>query len=102
MKEEEDEHVVRIGESEWRMWKWIGLRGAGFEIKGIEKLAARESAAQADLLLDSEDEAEYAWEQALVALQNESDHAAFDKRAALEIALKSLKEGLATENINVD
>src|SRR6185295_8772044 len=93
MKEEEDEHVVRIGESEWRMWKWIGLRGAGFEIKGIEKLAARESAAQADVLLDAELLCEQLWHQAIVSISNEIADADAEIRPSLIKALRTVKKG---------
>jgi hypothetical protein len=52
----------------WALWKWVGLRGAGFAAQGVLALASTESAQAADELLRAEAGAEQLWESALDAV----------------------------------
>ncbi len=64
------EHLVGLPgwETEWALWRWAGLRGAGFAAAGVLGLAAEGGARAADELLEAEAEAELAWERALDAV----------------------------------
>ena len=46
-------HLVKLDET-WALWRWVALRGAGFPIARILKLAAPRTAAAADAILESE------------------------------------------------
>lgn len=48
-------HLFRFPKGEWGIWRWFGLRGAGFPAGEVYRLAASESAAAADLVLAAED-----------------------------------------------
>jgi Lantibiotic dehydratase, C terminus./Lantibiotic dehydratase, N terminus. len=46
-------HLIRLDET-WALWRWVGLRGAGFPIAQLSKLAAPETAKAADAILEAE------------------------------------------------
>src|SRR5689334_402846 len=55
--ERSDQHLILIPKSDWALWRWIGLRGAGFPVGHVLNLAAPESAALADRLIQAADQA---------------------------------------------
>ena len=88
------EHLVRLpGTEQWALWKWVGLRGAGFAADGVLALASRESAGAADELLTAEAEAEHAWECAVDAVRSELETATGLRRELLVKALRQLNKG---------
>src|SRR5262249_16121465 len=58
-------HLIELSDREWALWRWIGLRGAGFPAAEVLRLAAPECAAKTDILNWAEDEAELARRHAL-------------------------------------
>ena len=42
-RQSDDAHLARLGESEWGMWRWVGLRAAGFSVEGVRRLGAEEA-----------------------------------------------------------
>lgn len=48
-------HLAPLPDDEWALWRWVGLRGAGFPVDRVLRLAAPESAAAADQVIDAED-----------------------------------------------
>ena len=62
------EHLVALPGSEWNVWRWTCLRGAGFPASLVQRLAATEAAAAADALLDARAAAERARDAAVEAL----------------------------------
>ena len=85
-------HLVKLPGTHWALWRWIGLRGAGFPANEVLKLAAPECADAADALLEAEAESEDARTLAVEGVKQEVLQAAGDERAALEKALRRLKK----------
>ena len=52
------DHLIDLPGGEWALWRWMGLRSAGFPANNVLKLAAPEAAALADTLYQAEDEIE--------------------------------------------
>ncbi|HVG21072.1 MAG TPA: lantibiotic dehydratase [Blastocatellia bacterium] len=93
-------HLVPLGKYEWGVWRWVGLRGAGFPADQVFKLSAPECARAADLLLDCEEELRGAKAEALKTLNEGLDalRAAdewenLERRAPLLKAARQLKGG---------
>src|SRR2546423_151820 len=86
-------HLVRLGATDWALWRWVGLRGAGFAAAEVERLSAPECATAADELIEAEAEFELAREDAVEALRQELDRAQADDRAVLEKALRRVRKG---------
>jgi hypothetical protein len=87
------EHLVSLPGGDWMLWRWIGLRGAGFPVEGVLQLASPQCAIRADELSYAEDEAESAWEQAIEALRMEMEAAEHERWVRLSKILKQLKNG---------
>jgi hypothetical protein len=91
------EHLVALSGEQWALWRCVGLRGAGFPVIGVLKLAASECARIADDLIRAEEQAEQSWKVALDALSREMDEAEPGKLGSLERAMKQLKKGQPTQ-----
>jgi hypothetical protein len=52
------DHLVRLPRSSWALWRWVGLRGAGFPAAQVLRLAAPACAALADQLIRAEGNAQ--------------------------------------------
>jgi hypothetical protein len=70
------DHLVAIRGGQWVLWKWAGLRGAGFPGHLVAQLAAPECAAAADELLRREDEIEESRRRTRGKARSEPEHAA--------------------------
>ncbi|MGH9822483.1 MAG: lantibiotic dehydratase [Blastocatellia bacterium] len=90
-------HLIALSEPGWAVWKWIGLRGTGFPISGLAKLACSESGLMADRLIQAERDAERTWEQSLAVLESEIGHCEEENRQALIKARRLLKAGRVPE-----
>ena len=88
-------HLIGLPGTDWAIWRWFSLRGAGFPVAEVLNLATPGCAAAADYLLSLEKEAELAWHDALVALRREMKEAEGEKRARLVKAVKRLQKGKA-------
>src|SRR5437868_1012694 len=87
------EHLIVLPAERWALWRCVGLRGAGFPVTGVLKLAASECARIADDLIRAEDKAEQAWEAALKALSREIVEAEPGRLDSLLRAMRQLKKG---------
>jgi hypothetical protein len=85
-------HLVRIG-GDWSLWKWVGLRGAGFPISGISQLAATDCAAHADCVMAAEAHCELFRRQAIDSLHSDLATVCHADRPSLFKALKLIKKG---------
>lgn len=87
------DHLVHLPESGWALWRWIGLRGAGFPVNQVLALATPRCATVAVELLRAEDQAEQARQMALAALQCTLEQAPEQVRAGLHQAILAIKTG---------
>ena len=51
-------HLLELPGGDWGMWRWLGLRGAGFAVEEARRLVASDSAKAADHLLAAENSRE--------------------------------------------
>src|ERR1700754_1251450 len=93
------EHLIALDAERWALWRCVGLRGAGFPVTGVLKLAVSECARIADDLIEAEDRAERAWEAAIQALSREIDSAATDQHSSLVRAMRLLKKGQTPQGL---
>lgn len=90
VRERLPDHLVGIPGHEWALWRTVGLRGAGFPASQPSLLAAPNSAALADLLLEFEATAEQARIQAVDLLRRDLQSAAQGDRAAIAETIRRL------------
>ncbi|HEX6292474.1 MAG TPA: lantibiotic dehydratase [Herpetosiphonaceae bacterium] len=93
-------HLARLPGEQWAVWRWAGLRGAGFPANSVLKLADAACARTADETIDAEAEAEQALALALGAVNAALDDLRAsqgwddpDRRAPLLKLLRGLKKG---------
>jgi hypothetical protein len=86
-------HLVKLPGTDWAVWRWIALRGAGFPASEVLKLAAPECAAAADSLLEAEAELEAARVQAVDSIREELAATNARRDAPLVKVLKRLEKG---------
>jgi hypothetical protein len=89
------EHRVLLpdGSGEWSLWRCACLRGAGFPVSDLERLAATPAAAAADRLAAAEDDAERRRAEALAAAGDELRRGERQGLALLVKAIRKLKKG---------
>jgi hypothetical protein len=86
-------HLVSFSKrQEWALWRTICLRGAGFPAAKVLKLAAPESAAAADQLLDAEERVGQLRGKALTALQHDLRNAEAGDVPQLEKLIQRLRK----------
>lgn len=85
-------HLVKLPGKHWAVWRWIGLRGAGFPAGEVLKLGAPECADAADIVLDAEARFEDARMEAIDAIKEVVLQTTGDERSALEKALRRLQK----------
>ncbi|MEM8531171.1 MAG: lantibiotic dehydratase [Chloroflexota bacterium] len=92
--EELGSHLIPLAQTEWMLWRSASLRGTGFPIQLIEKLAATNVAAAADQLLDIEEKVQQTREATLDALrcEIESDSTNDERRSSLIKILQQIKK----------
>src|SRR5215216_6746016 len=94
-------HVIALSDKQWALWRWVGLRGAGFPTAMVLKLASPDSAAAADSILQAEQDARQARHQALDILKHDLKDADTETRPLLRRALEKLKKDKSPEPLNV-
>jgi hypothetical protein len=62
------DHLIRLPGSEWALWRWVGLRGAGFPAVQVRQLSAATCAARADALIQAQARAQSAQDAAMAAM----------------------------------
>ncbi|HYP28705.1 MAG TPA: lantibiotic dehydratase, partial [Blastocatellia bacterium] len=95
------EHLERLPGGEWCLWRWAGLRGAGFAASEVLKLAAPACAAAADEVLRAEEEAENVWKIAFDAVDRQVMLADEQSRPLLEKAKRRLQKGKPPDVIDL-
>ncbi|HWS52583.1 MAG TPA: lantibiotic dehydratase [Pyrinomonadaceae bacterium] len=95
-----DSHLIALPGGEWRVWRWVGLRGAGFPAVQVRALSAEGCARAADELIWAEDEVEKKQEQALDAIRTRLDSlraagqwSETDRRSPLVKAMRAMSQG---------
>jgi hypothetical protein len=93
-------HLALLPGEQWSVWRWVGLRGAGFPAHDVLKLADPACAEQADQLIDAETRAAQTLDQtvaivnaALDALRAEQAWDDLARRQPLIKLLRALKKG---------
>jgi len=104
-----ESHVITIDDGAWPLWRWAGLRGAGFPVEKVLKLASAECAAVADQLLHLEQMTEHAREhaanevnRALDTLRSGDGWENREQRDPLVKAIRLLKMGKDAKPTGVD
>lgn len=104
-----ESHVITIDDGAWPLWRWAGLRGAGFPIERVLKLASTECAAVADQLLHLEQTTELARahgasevNRALDTLRSGDGWENREQRDPLVKAIRLLKMGKDAKPTGVD
>ena len=92
------DHLIALSGGKWALWRWVGLRGAGFPCSVPLKLSAPECAAAADHLLDVEDSVKRARDHALDEFRRECDSDDADKQTELRRARRALKKDRLPES----
>ena len=85
-------HLVEVAGTNWALWRWICLRGAGFPARDVLKLAVPECADAADAMFEAEAELEDARMLAIDAVKDELQQTIGTERDALEKALRRLQK----------
>src|SRR5687767_2684291 len=65
------EHLIELPGSRWALWRWVGLRGAGFPASMALRLSAPQCAAAADRLGEAEEAAELSRQNAISVIDRE-------------------------------
>lgn len=90
-----ESHLVAIDGGAWPLWRWAGLRGAGFPVEQVLKLASPECAAAADQLLRAQQTVEHAREHAVREVNSALDalrsSAAWDDREQRDPLVKAIR-----------
>ncbi|HEX6288813.1 MAG TPA: lantibiotic dehydratase [Herpetosiphonaceae bacterium] len=87
------DHLARLPDPQWAIWRWVGLRSAGFPIDHLLALGAPQWAAAVDRYLELEAAAQQAQERALEALREILDAPPPEQRDPVVRAIQSLKKG---------
>lgn len=91
-------HMVALpGDGAWSLWRWVGLRGAGFPAALAQRLAAPDSASAAGEVFAAEEAARRSRSEAITLLFAACASAEEPRRAALEKAVRRLQKGKPAE-----
>src|SRR5205807_4004556 len=88
------EHRVLLpdGSGEWSLWRCACLRGAGFPVSDLERLAAAPAAAAADRLAAAEDEAERRRGAAVEAVEAAGAEVRRGERQGVALLVKAIQK----------
>jgi hypothetical protein len=97
-------HVALLADEQWGVWRWVGLRGAGFPANNVLKLADPDCARSADALIDAEAHVERMHSQALAVVNAALDELRAgqgwddpQRRKPLLTILRNMKKGQAPQ-----
>jgi hypothetical protein len=93
-------HLIALPGEQWALWRWAGLRGAGFPAARVLQLNDSDSGSTADDLLDAEEQEQHTLADAVAAVNSALDAlraaGGWDdpaRRQPLLNALRGLKKG---------
>jgi hypothetical protein len=86
-------HLVPLAGGTWGLWRWFGLRSAGFEAAGVLRLAAPESAQVVDALLEAEAARDARLREAVERLSDDLDSVERQERFRRFRVLERLNKG---------
>jgi Lantibiotic dehydratase, N terminus len=89
---EERKHLVKVPGGEWSVWRWLGVRAAGFPISEVLSLASTECAEAADSLLEADEQAQLARQGLVLRLKQELKQAGAEERKRLSKAIERVKK----------
>lgn len=69
--EQMPEHLVGLPDPAWGLWQWVGLRGAGFPVAQVLRLASQECAESTDRFLERKAQTERLYQETLQVLSRE-------------------------------
>ncbi|HEY7414598.1 MAG TPA: lantibiotic dehydratase [Ktedonobacteraceae bacterium] len=84
-------HLIGWGEQDWACWRDVGLRGAGFPVTHVLRLASPACATQADQVLHAQNRLEQEREEIVTRLTQAIDQAANQTRLACINMLRLVK-----------
>ena len=87
------DHLYRLPGTQWALWRWVCVRGAGFPAARALALAMPDAARRADALLDAQDEASRSCAALVEALRAASRDVPPERRAAIRKARKRAEKG---------
>src|SRR5215218_1490906 len=97
-------HLALLPDQQWGVWRWVGLRGAGFPASQVLTLADPDCAGSADAVIAAEAQIEHMQSQALVVVNAALDDLRASQgwddlqlRKPLIALLRSLKKGQAPQ-----
>lgn len=96
------EHLIRLPQGRWALWRCVCLRGAGFPASQVLRLSANECAAAVDELFKAEDAANGLLVQALEALEHDLPRCGADHKNILLNAMRRLRSGKLPRPIELD
>jgi Lantibiotic dehydratase, N terminus len=85
-------HLVQLPGGPWAIWRWIGLRSAGFPIDLLLQLGDPGCAAAADRLRAAEDRLQYAQDALLDVLRGALEDVDAEQRPTIVKAIQQLKK----------
>ncbi len=86
-------HRVELEGEDWALWRWVGVRGAGFPVEGALRLAAPECAEAADDLAAAEERARQLCEAALEAARRGTAGVPWSDLSRWQKAIRRLARG---------
>jgi hypothetical protein len=96
------EHLISLPGGQWKLWRWVCLRSAGFPAKQVLNLAGVKSVADGNELLDAEEQLQVATTKAISMVSEHLQSASPENRSPLLKALKALKKAKVPSQINID
>jgi hypothetical protein len=95
-------HLIGLPGGKWALWRWFGLRGAGFPASQVLQLAASDCANVADRILALDAETRRLRSEAITALQQDIPSADAEGRILLEKAVKRLQKFKPAPRIEIE
>ncbi|MCI0485180.1 MAG: lantibiotic dehydratase family protein [Blastocatellia bacterium] len=87
------DHLMRLPGGSWKVWRCIGLRGAGFPARGVLRLSSQECAAAADRLIEADEEARRKRDHLVELLKLEQRCAEPGRQQSFRAAIRHAKKG---------
>ncbi|HEY7414026.1 MAG TPA: lantibiotic dehydratase, partial [Ktedonobacteraceae bacterium] len=86
------DHLIALQDSSWALWRWVGLRGAGFPLSRVLQLAPPGYADAVHQFFERKDEEEHRQQMLLQALLHEANAAVGKQRKLLFGACYKIKD----------
>ena len=88
-------HLIPLPGGEWSLWRWMGLRGAGFPVSEVLRFGAAECAAVREKILQAEAEVQPLQQEALRILNHEAKNISAEGKAGVEKAIRQIRSNKA-------